>query len=130
VLAAAAALGLVWALVRANTAGWRSTETLGALAAGGAAAAAFTARQARARAPMLPLRLFRSRAFAAGNAAIFFLNASLTGAVFLMPQFQQVTLGQGPLGAGHAPAPLGNRAVDGREKTPGRAHDSAARCSC
>jgi EmrB/QacA subfamily drug resistance transporter len=107
VLAAAAALGLVWALVRANTAGWGSAETLGALAAGAAAAAAFTAWQARARAPMLPLRLFRSRAFAAGNAAILFLNASLTGAVFLMPQFQQVTLGQGPLGAGLRLLPWG-----------------------
>jgi MFS family permease len=56
---------------------------------------------------MLPLRLFRSRAFSAGNAAIFFLNASLTGAVFLMPQFQQVTLGQGPLGAGLRLLPWG-----------------------
>jgi EmrB/QacA subfamily drug resistance transporter len=107
VLAAAAALGLVWALVRANTAGWGSAETLGALAAGAAAAVAFIAWQARARAPMLPLRLFRSRAFSAGNAAIFFLNASLTGAVFLMPQFQQVTLGQGPLGAGLRLLPWG-----------------------
>jgi hypothetical protein len=40
---AAAALGLVRALVRANTAGWGSVETLGALAAGAAAVAAFTA---------------------------------------------------------------------------------------
>jgi hypothetical protein len=45
------------------------------------AAFAFAGWQGRARAPMLPLRLFRSRAFSAGNAAIFFLNASLTGAV-------------------------------------------------
>ena len=107
VLAAVAALGLVWALVRANTAGWGSAETAGALAAGAVAAVAFTAWQLRARAPMLPLRLFRSRAFAAGNAAIFFLNASLTGAVFLMPQFQQVTLGQDPLGAGLRLLPWG-----------------------
>src|SRR5262249_36056434 len=107
VLAAAAALGLVWALVRANTVGWGSAETAGALAAGAVAAVAFTAWQRRARAPMLPLRLFRSRAFSAGNAAIFFLNASLTGAVFLMPQFQQVTLGQDPLGAGLRLLPWG-----------------------
>src|SRR5262249_57503289 len=57
VLAAAAALGLVWALVRANTVGWGSAETAGALAAGAVAAVAFTAWQRRARAPMLPLRL-------------------------------------------------------------------------
>jgi MFS family permease len=33
-LAAAAALGLVWALVRGNTVGWGSAETVGVLAAG------------------------------------------------------------------------------------------------
>ena len=51
--------------------------------------------------------MFRSRAFSAGNAAVFLLNASMTGAVFLMPQFQQVTLGQGPLGAGLRLLPWG-----------------------
>jgi predicted MFS family arabinose efflux permease len=61
----------------------------------------------RARAPMLPMRLFRSRAFSAGNAAIFFLNASLTGAVFFMAQFQQTALGQGPLSAGLRLLPWG-----------------------
>jgi EmrB/QacA subfamily drug resistance transporter len=106
-LAAAVALGLVWALVRGNTVGWGSAETVGVLAAGTVAAVAFVGWQGRARAPMLPLRLFGSRAFSAGNAAIFFLNASLTGAVFLMPQFQQVTLGQNPLGAGLRLLPWG-----------------------
>ena len=57
--------------------------------------------------PLLPMRLFRSRAFSAGNAAIFFLNASLTGAVFFMAQFQQTTLGQGPLDAGLRLLPWG-----------------------
>jgi EmrB/QacA subfamily drug resistance transporter len=106
-LVTAAALGLVWGLVRANTAGWGSAETLGALAAGAVAVPVFVAWQRRASLPMLPPRLFRSRAFSAGNAAIFFLNASLTGAVFLMPQFQQVALGQGPLTAGLRLLPWG-----------------------
>jgi predicted MFS family arabinose efflux permease len=56
---------------------------------------------------MLPLRLFRARAFSAGNAVIFLLNASLTGAIFLMPQFQQVVLGQDPLRAGLRLLPWG-----------------------
>jgi EmrB/QacA subfamily drug resistance transporter len=107
VLVTVAALGLVWALVRGNSAGWGSSETIGALAAGVAAAAAFALWQGRARAPMLPMRLFRSRAFSAGNAAIFFLNASATGAVFLMPQFLQVVAGQDPLGAGLRLLPWG-----------------------
>jgi MFS family permease len=53
------------------------------------------------------MRLFRSRAFSAGNAAIFFLNASLTGAVFFMAQFLQTALGQGPLDAGLRLLPWG-----------------------
>ena len=44
--------------------------------------AAFVAWELRAREPMLPMRFFRSRAFSAGNTAIFFTFASLFGAVF------------------------------------------------
>ena len=48
-----------------------------------------------------------SRAFSAGNAAIFFLSAALTGAVFFMAQFLQVVLGHGPLDAGLRLLPWG-----------------------
>lgn len=106
-LITAAALGLVWALVRGNALGWGSAETVSALAAGAAAGLAFVVREQRAASPMLPLRLFRSPAFSAGNAAIFLINASLSGAVFLMPQFQQVVAGQGPLSAGLRLLPWG-----------------------
>jgi hypothetical protein len=56
---------------------------------------------------MLPARLFRSPAFSAGNTAIFMINASLTGVIFLMPQFQQVVAGQDPLGSGMRLLPWG-----------------------
>jgi MFS family permease len=46
------------------------------------------------------MRFFRSRAFSAGNAAIFFTFASLFGAVFFFAQFLQTGLGHGPLDAG------------------------------
>jgi EmrB/QacA subfamily drug resistance transporter len=101
------ALGLVWGLVRANTTGWGSVEVIGTLAGGAAAAAAFAAWERRAARPMLPARLFRSPAFPAGNVAIFLINASLTGMIFLMPQFQQVVEGQDPLGAGLRLLPWG-----------------------
>ena len=106
-LGTGAALGLVWGLVRGNSAGWGSAEVVTALAGGAMLLAAFVAWELRAHAPLLPMRLFRSRAFSAGNAAIFFLNASLTGAVFFMAQFQQITLGQGPLDAGLRLLPWG-----------------------
>jgi hypothetical protein len=100
--AAGAALGVMWGLVRGNSAGWGSAETLSTLAAGGLLAVAFVAWELRAWTPMLPMRLFRSRSFSAGNASIFFLNATLTGAIFFTAQFFQVAGGEGPLGAGLA----------------------------
>jgi len=107
VLVSTAALGLVWGLVRGNTAGWGSPEVIGTLACGAAAATAFAAWERRAARPMLPARLFRSAAFSAGNIAIFVINASLTGAIFLMPQYLQVVAGQDPLGAGLRLLPWG-----------------------
>jgi EmrB/QacA subfamily drug resistance transporter len=94
------ALGLVWGLVRGNAAGWGSIEVLGALVGGLALVGAFVWWERRAPAPMLPLGLFRARAFSAGNAAAFFMFASLFGAVFFMAQFLQTAQGHGPLDAG------------------------------
>jgi hypothetical protein len=67
----AAAFAVVWGLVRGNSAGCEGLEIIGALAAGLLLAGAFIARELRAAEPMLPLRFFRSRAFSAGNGAIF-----------------------------------------------------------
>jgi EmrB/QacA subfamily drug resistance transporter len=93
-------LGVVWALVRGNTAGWESAEVIGAFVAGVALLGGFVGYELRARAPMLPMRFFRSRAFSAGNAAIFCAVGGLFCAVFFMSQFLQAGLGYGPLGAG------------------------------
>ena len=100
VLVTAASFGLVWGLVRGNAAGWASFEVLASLVAGALLPAGFVAWQLRAPEPMLPMRFFRSRAFSAGNAGIFLALASLFGAVFLMAQYLQETLGYGPLETG------------------------------
>jgi EmrB/QacA subfamily drug resistance transporter len=99
-LVSGAAFGIVWGLVRGNSAGWESAEVVGSLAAGLVLVGAFIAWELRASEPMLPVRLFRSRAFSAGNAAIFFTLASLFGAVFFFAQMLQTGLGYGPLDAG------------------------------
>ena len=99
-LVSGGALGLVWGLVRGNQAGWGSAEVLGALIAGGLLIAGFVAWERRAREPMVPPSLFRSRAFSAGNAAIFFVFAALFAAVFFYAQLLQIGLGYGPLAAG------------------------------
>ena len=99
-LVSGGAFGIVWGLVRGNSVGWGSLEVVGALAAGLLLIGAFIAWELRAAEPMLPMRLFRSRAFSAGNAAIFFTLASLFGAVFFFAQMLQTALGYGPLEAG------------------------------
>jgi len=95
-----AAVGIVWALVRGNSAGWGSVEVLTSLVVGASLAVAFVLWERRTAEPMLPMGLFASRPFASGNAAIFFLCTSLYGAVFFMAQFLQTAQHQGPLDAG------------------------------
>ncbi|QKV73432.1 DHA2 family efflux MFS transporter permease subunit [Amycolatopsis sp. Hca4] len=107
VLAGAGSLGVVWAMAQGNAAGWTSVTVLGPLLAGLAAFGAFVAWQRKAAHPMLPLHLFRSRRFAAGNVVIFCHWASALGAVFFMAQFLQDGLGYGPLAAGLGLAPWG-----------------------
>jgi len=99
-LVTGAALGIVWGLVRSGTAGWGSVEVIATLTGGVALVAAFVRWELRARQPMLPLGLFSARAFSAGNAGVFLLFGSLSGAVFFMAQFLQTAEGDSPLGAG------------------------------
>jgi EmrB/QacA subfamily drug resistance transporter len=99
-LVGGASFGVVWGLVRGNDAGWASAEVLAALAAGIALAAAFVLWERRVSHPMLPMKLFRSRAFSAGNGVSFLLFASNLSLTFFLAQFEQVGLGQDPLEAG------------------------------
>ena len=99
-LITAGSFGIVWGLLRANSAGWDSAEIRLAIGAGIAFVLAFVGWERRAPEPMLPLRFFASRSFSAGNAAAFMCFAALFGTVFLMAQFFQVALGEGPLAAG------------------------------
>ena len=96
----------MWGLVRGNSVGWGSLEVIATLVGGSGLAVAFVAWERRARVPMLPLRLFRSRAFSAGNAAGFLFFATLYGSAFFLAQFLQTALGYGPLGAGLRLLPL------------------------
>jgi EmrB/QacA subfamily drug resistance transporter len=105
------ALGIVWGLVRGNSAGWDSPDVLAALALGVLLTGGFVSWELRAREPMLPMRLFRSRRFSAGNAAIFFHWGSALGAIFFMAQFLQSGLGYGPLDAGLGLMPWGAMTV-------------------
>jgi EmrB/QacA subfamily drug resistance transporter len=99
-LASGAMFGVVWGLVRADAAGWSSVEVLTALIGGGALAVAFVRWEIRVAHPMLPMHLFGSRGYSAGNAAMLLLSASLFGTVFMFAQYLQISLGYSPLAAG------------------------------
>jgi EmrB/QacA subfamily drug resistance transporter len=93
-------LGVVYGIVRGNDLGWTSTEILASLTVGAALVAAFIAWELRAPHPMLPMRFFRSRAFAAANGVGFFMSFGVFGSIFLLAPFLQVTQGLSPLEAG------------------------------
>jgi EmrB/QacA subfamily drug resistance transporter len=99
-LVAAAAFTGVWGLLRGNGSGWASAEVLTAFVAGSFLLAAFVVLRLRASSPMVPMRLFRSRSFSAGVVASFLFYAAMYGVLFLLPQFLQTVLGNGPLSAG------------------------------
>jgi EmrB/QacA subfamily drug resistance transporter len=99
-LVSAGMFGIVWGLVRANTAGWGSGEVAGMLVAGTVATIAFLAWEARASEPMLPVKLFADRTFSAASIAAFLLTAALFSTVFFFAQYLQISLGYRPLAAG------------------------------
>jgi EmrB/QacA subfamily drug resistance transporter len=99
-LASLGLLGIVWGLINGNADGWTSPQILAALGGGAALVAAFVAYEARTRAPMVPLRLFRNRTFSAVNAASLLMYFGMFGSVFLLTQFLQTAQGYSPLEAG------------------------------
>src|SRR5262249_3746008 len=80
---------LTYTLIQAPADGWTSAATIARAAATAGLLAAFAAWEARSSHPMLPLALFRDRAFAGAAAAIMLLFFALTGGVFLLTQIYQ-----------------------------------------
>ncbi len=84
-LAAVALGGSVFALIDSQTAGWTDRRVLSALIVGVAMLPVFLVVESRHPAPILPLRLFRSRDFAATNLLTLLLYAALGGSLFFFP---------------------------------------------
>ncbi|MFY1688098.1 DHA2 family efflux MFS transporter permease subunit [Plantactinospora sp. WMMB782] len=100
VLSTAGVFALVWGVVHGQDHGWTSTRVLVALLGGGVLVVAFLGWETRTPVPMLPLRLFRSRAFSVVNVVAFTFSLGVFGSVFLLAQFFQVAQGHSPLDAG------------------------------
>jgi EmrB/QacA subfamily drug resistance transporter len=76
---------LTYGLTQAPAQGWRAFGVLGPLALGLTALLAFVLAEARGRAPMIPLSLFRSSDFAGANLLTLLLYFALSGVLFFLP---------------------------------------------
>jgi EmrB/QacA subfamily drug resistance transporter len=99
-LAGAGLLGIAFGIVRGPEYGWTSTQVLASIIAGTVIVGAFIAWELQAKYPMLPMRFFRSRAFAASNAVSLAMYFGVFGSIFLLAQYFQVAQHYSPLEAG------------------------------
>jgi EmrB/QacA subfamily drug resistance transporter len=99
-LASVGMLGLVWGLIHGNGDGWTSPSIVGSLVVGAIGLTSFVLWERRVPQPMLPMRFFRDRAFAAANAASLLMYFGMFGSIFLLTQFFQTAQGYSPLESG------------------------------
>ncbi|WP_431036007.1 MFS transporter [Streptomyces sp. P6-2-1] len=92
--------GIVYALINGNGDGWASAPVLGGLLAGTALLAGFVVWELRSRRPMVPMRLFRGRAFSAINGVSLLMFLGMFGSIFLLSQALQLVRGWSPTEAG------------------------------
>jgi EmrB/QacA subfamily drug resistance transporter len=98
--------GLTYALVAAGEQGLGAPVVLLSGAVGLLALAAFVVAEARGRAPMVPLDVFRSRLFTVTNVVTAVLYAALGAVFFLLVLQLQVVGGFSPLASGAALLPV------------------------
>jgi EmrB/QacA subfamily drug resistance transporter len=99
-LGAVGLAGPVLALIEQPTRGWGDPLVAVSLVVGLAALVTFFWWERRAPDPMLPLRLFAQRNFAAGNAATLAVYAGLSAMTFLVVIFLQQVAGYSAVAAG------------------------------
>ena len=102
---------------------WSDPEVGGLVALGLGLAAVFIWVESRAKEPILPLGLFRIRAFTASVFAMFFAAMGFFAAVVFMPRWYQVVQGTSATEAGYQILPLlGGLVVSAILSEIGRAH--------
>jgi EmrB/QacA subfamily drug resistance transporter len=91
---------LLWSLIEAPTKGWTSAWVLAAGTGGVAVLALFALWESRSAHPMLSLRFFRKREFSGAVSSVALATFGLYGALFVLTQFLQFSLGYSALLAG------------------------------
>jgi EmrB/QacA subfamily drug resistance transporter len=89
----AALVILVYAITQVPDVGWGSAQTIGLLAASAALVALFAVVETRATAPLLPLRVLRSRALIGGNVIMLVAGLAVDGMLFTLTLYAQLVLG-------------------------------------
>src|SRR5262245_7047879 len=84
---------LVYAVVEAPNKGWTDPQTIVLLAGSAALLAAFAAIESRHRAPLVPLRIFRSRTIVGANAVMLVFGMLPYGLGFVLTLYAQQVLG-------------------------------------
>jgi EmrB/QacA subfamily drug resistance transporter len=113
VLGTGGLLAIVYAVVRAEPKGWGSVEVLGFLVGGVVLLAAFVMVEARSKAPLVPLRLFRSRALSVSSVSLALNGAGFLSMFFLTAIYLQQVRGDSALEAGVHFLPMGFAAIIG-----------------
>jgi EmrB/QacA subfamily drug resistance transporter len=111
VLATGGLLGVVYGVVRAEPLGWSSAEVIGCLAGGAVLLAAFLAVESRAAAPLVPMRLLRSRSLSTAGGTIALNGAAFLSMFFLTAIFLQQVRGASALRTGVEFLPMGGAAI-------------------
>jgi EmrB/QacA subfamily drug resistance transporter len=93
---------LVYAMTRATQHGWATATTALLLAASAALILAFLVIEARSKAPLLPMRIFRLRTLAASNASGFLMGTAIFSMFFLLTLYMQQVLHYSALKTGVA----------------------------
>jgi EmrB/QacA subfamily drug resistance transporter len=97
---------LVYGLVRAPSAGWGSSETIGAFVGAAVVLTAFVLIEQATSEPLIPLRFLRHRRRAAGYGVMLLLGASMLSLIYFLTQFLQDVLHYSPVLAGVAYLPI------------------------
>jgi EmrB/QacA subfamily drug resistance transporter len=98
--------GITYGLIEGPEVGWSDPAVLVTLSIGAVSSVAFVLIERAARAPMLPLSVFRVRQFSVTNLVTFIVYGALGGTLFLLPIQLQVVDGYSPLESGLALVPL------------------------
>ncbi|MFF3603116.1 MFS transporter [Streptomyces sp. NPDC002463] len=118
VLVTAGLATLAYGIVQTEAAGWTDPATVLTLLGGLGLLAVFVFVESRAATPLMPLKLFRTRAVSAANVGILLCGSSSFGMWFFMTTYAQSVLGYSPLEAGLALVPSSLSVVLGSKLAP------------